>query len=346
MSDNIFIQMHKIFIPSKRNEYKPFILRPKNLFILVVVLVAIKFILFSWVSYYSKTSDFAIVTSEKLIEMAEQARADNNLSALKVNDKLTQAAYLKAQDMFKNNYFAHTSPAGINPWYWFTKAGYKYLAAGENLARNFTESEYLHNAWMNSPSHRANILNGKYTEIGIAVVEGEMNGKTTVIAVELFGKPAASAKPAAVPATTTTTTTTNTTTKPANVGVAAQEQQPVQTTVAGEETNPETPIETEVPLAQELIQPSANQVVLNDIAVKSGPVSRTIYFIIAGFISMVLLLTVFVNIRLQYPGVILGAIIFIVIIAAIAGFNVNSFANRYVDIPRSGAMVNFSALNL
>jgi len=323
--------MHKTFIPSKKNDYQPLILRPKNLFILAVILVVIKFLLFSWFFYFPQTSNFAVVTSAKLIELVEQERVVNNLNELKINDKLTKAAQEKAQDMLENNYFAHTSPSGITPWYWFNKVGYNYVAAGENLAKDFTDSEYLHRAWMNSPSHRANILNGKYDEVGIAVLEGEMNGKKTIVAVQLFGK-AASVKKTAPKIVQSNTT-------PSNVGIAlpkpetnlpenvAANQELTQTGVQTEEIVT-SPISTTI---GESIRPSENQFILNEITEKSEPFAQKIYFIIAGLASLVLLLTVFVNIRIQYPRLILASIIFIVLIAGIASFNAQSFLNKNID---------------
>ena len=89
--------------------------------------------------------------------------------------------------MIKNDYFAHTSPAGINPWFWYEKDGYDYKYAGENLAINFLKAEDQHKAWMASPTHRKNILNDKYQEIGVAVDAGKINGQMAIIAVQEFG---------------------------------------------------------------------------------------------------------------------------------------------------------------
>ena len=70
-------------------------------------------------------------------------------------------------------------------------AGYDYIAIGENLALgNFTDDEELVTAWMNSPGHRANILNKSFMEIGAAVGRGTFEGKQVWLAVQEFGKPA------------------------------------------------------------------------------------------------------------------------------------------------------------
>jgi Fe2+ or Zn2+ uptake regulation protein len=100
---------------------------------------------------------------------------------------LDKIAADKLEDMVENNYFAHTSPKGINPWFWFEKNKYDYKYAGENLAINFMRVEDQHEAWMKSPTHKKNILNSNYKEIGIAVGAGEINGQMGIITVQEFG---------------------------------------------------------------------------------------------------------------------------------------------------------------
>ncbi len=89
--------------------------------------------------------------------------------------------------MAENEYFAHTSPEGVTPWYWFEKVGYDYNFAGENLAVNFTEAERVDQAWMDSPSHRRNIINERFEDIGIATAEGRYRGRRAYFVVQLFG---------------------------------------------------------------------------------------------------------------------------------------------------------------
>ena len=89
--------------------------------------------------------------------------------------------------MIKNNYFAHTSPAGIAPWHWFDENKYDYKYAGENLALGFSSVESEHQAWMDSPTHKKNILNPNFKEIGIAVGKGTIDNNLVTIAVQEFG---------------------------------------------------------------------------------------------------------------------------------------------------------------
>lgn len=129
----------------------------------------------------------SLITAEKVVDLANQERASQNLPALAVNDLLVKAAEDKVEDMLKNNYFKHTSPAGLTPWHWLAKNGYDYKYAGENLAMNFLSAENQNKAWMESQTHRANILNARYREIGVAVGQGSINGRETIITVQEFG---------------------------------------------------------------------------------------------------------------------------------------------------------------
>jgi len=110
-----------------------------------------------------------------------------------VNEELNQAAFLKARDMFANNYWAHTSPSGVSPWKWLGDAGYNYDVAGENLAKNYPTADATVSAWMNSETHKANILNNKYQDIGFAVVDGMLDGRDTTLVVAYYGTPASAA---------------------------------------------------------------------------------------------------------------------------------------------------------
>ncbi|EKD90091.1 MAG: hypothetical protein ACD_32C00026G0001, partial [uncultured bacterium] len=89
--------------------------------------------------------------------------------------------------MFSENYWAHFAPSGKTPWDFILNAGYKFTFAGENLAKNFTSSDAVVKAWMASPTHRDNLLNPKYQDIGIAVAEGNLNGQKTILVVQEFG---------------------------------------------------------------------------------------------------------------------------------------------------------------
>ncbi len=135
-------------------------------------------------------NNLASVISGVVAMLTNEARTDEHLGALTENELLARGAQMKADDMAEKGYFAHVGPDGSAPWKWFNEAGYKYQYAGENLAVNFTESEDVVTAWMNSPTHRANILRQEFTEIGIGIATGTHKGKRAVYVVQFFGKPA------------------------------------------------------------------------------------------------------------------------------------------------------------
>lgn len=127
-------------------------------------------------------------TANTLVDMANISRSEEGLNQLTVNDKLTRAAVAKGQDMVENSYFAHISPSGKTPWDFINAQNYNYVFAGENLSIGYTNDTELHDAWMNSPSHRENIMNKNYSEIGVAVIKGKYQGSNTTFVVQMFGE--------------------------------------------------------------------------------------------------------------------------------------------------------------
>jgi hypothetical protein len=137
---------------------------------------------------------YAAVSPDAIFNLTNSARTQNGLNTLSMNSQLNTAAQMKAQDMLTNGYFAHTSPSGLNSWYWFKQVNYDYKTAGENLAIDFSDSNSVFNAWMNSPSHRDNILDPDFQEIGISAITGNFNGSTTTVVVQMFGAQNGSSK--------------------------------------------------------------------------------------------------------------------------------------------------------
>lgn len=133
------------------------------------------------------------LTTSGIIANTNTERSKEGLSKLTVNAKLTEAAQAKVDDMFAQQYFEHQSPDGKGPSDLAKAAGYEYILVGENLALgNFKDDADLLEGWMNSPGHRANIMNTKYQEIGVAVKQGMYQGKKTWLAVQEFGTPLSS----------------------------------------------------------------------------------------------------------------------------------------------------------
>lgn len=125
-----------------------------------------------------------------VISWSNSHREDNNLPSLKENTRLDLAATLKLKDMFEGQYFEHLSPSGAGPAEVVKQAGYEFILVGENLALgNFADDKTLVQGWMNSPGHRANILNSRFQEIGVAVAKGIFEGRETWLAVQEFALP-------------------------------------------------------------------------------------------------------------------------------------------------------------
>lgn len=135
----------------------------------------------------------ARLTASGVIQFTNQERVKYHLPTLRENSLLDQAAALKVKDMFSRQYFEHVSPQGVGPADLVERVGYEYIAVGENLALgNYKDDQALVQAWMNSPGHKANILNGKFSEIGVAVGKGAFEGQQVWLAVQTFARPASS----------------------------------------------------------------------------------------------------------------------------------------------------------
>jgi len=188
------------FIPHEGNDHQPHFLRLRMAALLLGGFIAIELFYLAGTLYVLPRSDyFAAILASVLIDQTNEKRETGSLSMLAYNETLEHAARLKAVDMAEKGYFAHNTPEGFPPWYWIEKAGYRYISAGENLAVNFTDSNDVTEAWMRSPTHRANILNGNFTEIGIATAQGKYKGKDAIFVVQMFGRPAPDVLPPADP---------------------------------------------------------------------------------------------------------------------------------------------------
>lgn len=162
------------------------IIKSNILLYCIVLLLVLKIISVGISVNFPNNIFFADITRVALENLANQTRQSFGLAPLAESQKLDQVAQMKAEDMVKKQYFDHTSPTGITPWFWFSQAGYNYKYAGENLAIGFFDSEEVYNAWLNSPAHKANIINPNYKEFGTAVMSGYGNNNTIVV-VQEFG---------------------------------------------------------------------------------------------------------------------------------------------------------------
>lgn len=185
--------LHKLrhwFIPHETNNHKARALHPQAflfyMMLIFVLQVSLKTIHTNFPGILGFATDISIT---RLMELTNQKRASAGLPPLAFSGSLSAAAANKAADMFSKNYWAHVAPDGKTPWDFITGAGYHYIYAGENLAKNFNDSNSVVDAWMASPTHRDNVLKKEYKEIGFAVVNGKLNGEDTTLVVEMFGSP-------------------------------------------------------------------------------------------------------------------------------------------------------------
>ena len=195
--EKIILKLQLIFIPCLENSYRPKFLESKFLFYYLLFLLILKLFTVSYLIYLPKTIYFADISSTSLIKLTNQGREALGFGPLTENSQLDKAASLKAQDMIAQDYFAHQSPEGKSPWYWIKSANYDYQYAGENLAIGFLDSEEVYQAWNDSPSHKANLFNPNYQDIGITVLKGDFQGNEIYVVVQLFGSPKTKTTPKA-----------------------------------------------------------------------------------------------------------------------------------------------------
>lgn len=175
-------------VPSDRNNYQPFAVHHRTLALYSALLVLLKLTVIVGPTLYPIEPLFSsAITPSNIVALTNESRESFGLNDLILNETLSKAAQAKADDMALNSYFAHTSPAGVDPWHWLKQAGYTYSYAGENLAMKFLSAEGASDAWMASTSHRANILKPQYQDIGIGISEGIIDGERVTLVVQMFG---------------------------------------------------------------------------------------------------------------------------------------------------------------
>src|SRR3989338_11290368 len=189
-----------LFVPHSRNNYRAKALHLSSLSVFLLIIMFTQLLLAVVVKTFPGVLGIATsITADELVALTNSKRQANGLPSLSLNQNLVQAAALKGGDMLAKSYWAHTSPDGATPWTFIKQAGYSYIYAGENLARDFMDTGSVINAWMNSPSHRDNVLSSRYLDIGIAVIHGNFQGQDTTLVVQMFGTTASSAVAQVIP---------------------------------------------------------------------------------------------------------------------------------------------------
>ncbi|MBX2866788.1 CAP domain-containing protein [Candidatus Kaiserbacteria bacterium] len=305
------------FIPCSENCYAPNSLQVHAVRIMAV-LVFISFALTSVQSVLWTKSDWLVgsVLPSVIVELTNDERS--NVGSLSRNAVLDRAAQLKAEHMAAHEYFSHYSPDGVSPWHWFDQVGYSFVHAGENLAIHFMDSDDVVDAWMDSPGHRANILNEDFTEIGVGTAKGSYNGVETLFVVQLFGAPAA-------PVSQTVAVQTDTATAQDSVapilGADASTEIERESTYAvldafaqyheGTEEEVQEPVIPELittsnPLAEPaIVEPqmaaSDEAGVVAQTLTQPGNVLQILYGVLSLFVIMLLMLSIVIEWRKQNP---------------------------------------------
>ncbi len=132
------------------------------------------------------------ISQQGLLQETNNQRSAHGKHSLELNSQLSRAAQAKAEDMANRNYWSHYTPDGSPPWIFIDSTGYSYTVAGENLAYGFLNSASTVSGWMNSPSHRDNMLDSGYVHVGFGFANSEnyQNYGQQTIVVALYAAPA------------------------------------------------------------------------------------------------------------------------------------------------------------
>lgn len=177
-----------LFVPHESNNHRARMIHPTGISLAIGCYVVIQLALGTISNRYPNVLGYASnIAPEEIVRLTNRERLAQGLPEVRLDTKLSAAAAQKAADMVAHDYWAHVSPQGTQPWYFVTNSGYAYKYAGENLARDFSDPDSVVKAWMNSPTHRENLLSSRYQDIGIAVVDGQLGGRDTTLVVQMFG---------------------------------------------------------------------------------------------------------------------------------------------------------------
>jgi len=339
------IKLKLIFIPVQENNFRPKFLDSNFLIYYLAVLIVVKFaILPAFVCFY-KSPLFASITKEALVSLTNQERRSLGLGELQSNPLLDQAAALKAQDMLDFDYFSHNSPGGKTPWYWIKLSGYNYQKAGENLAIGFVDGEEVMQAWEDSPSHLANLINPGYKEIGIGVARGDFQGQQITVVVQMFGSKAATgssktvaAKPASVVASqpkkaaaivSNQATTSQNLTASSSQKTVQLAQSPTSsfgnlTPVSAEKPlveGAQSPASADLPIQVQETKPNSAMGLMRFLSFDYSRIIEKINFFSLLIVMIGMMLNIFIKIRIQHKDLVLKGTFFMMVFGILLFFD-------------------------
>lgn len=185
----VFHHVRHLFLPHHTNNFRAKVLQLDFMAMYVVMFFIVSLLTRTIQKIDPNILGFATnIHVQQLLSLTNQTRASAGIASLRLDPQLSVAAAKKAEYMFAHNFWAHNAPDGTTPWDFINNAGYVYTVAGENLAKNFSDSQGVVDAWLNSASHKENLLRSDYQDIGFAVVNGTLAGEETTLVVQMFGK--------------------------------------------------------------------------------------------------------------------------------------------------------------
>ncbi len=296
-------KVERYFLPHSGNRYMPGIFARQSVAAIALALLLIEAAYFVQTKIVLNIEGFtATVLPAALTDLANADRAAYALASLEPDAELARAAQRKADDMATRGYFSHVAPDGATFRQILDSEGYSYTYAGENLAVDFSESIAVESAWMNSPTHRANILKAEYTHVGYGVARGMYQGRDVTFVAQFLA-----AKPGRIAAVA-----------PVEEGnPAAQGEAPV--AIANGES------QTQV-LGQEVRSAAVQTSAVNSVAVLATSPTRVLMLMLTAFTALVALLfsiTVVAHIRNKYLylEVLAGGVVILVLGVGLLVFN-------------------------
>lgn len=310
-------------VPHEGNGYRPKVLAGEVIVGLLLLVIFVQGAVVLQREVVFKHTDFlASVLPGVLVSLTNADRSKNGVGELTENALLAKAAKLKAEDMAAKGYFAHVTPDGKEPWHWLELAGYQYEYAGENLAVDFEDSKDVEEAWMDSPTHRANIVKGAYTEVGIATAQGTYKGEEVTFVVQFFGSPKAVAAAPVAPVPETPEPVIEEEVVVAETPmVLGEEEVPVPL----EETPPAAPIEEAVVAA----------------AASPAAAATVIFSVLLVAVGIMLGIAIAAHMRAPYVEGLSGAFALLVVVVGLMAFN--SFGTVLPEVPSAGQSASVRA---
>lgn len=294
-------------IPNYDNNHTPSALRPRYLaaYALIIILAKLFISSYLFILYPTVLSAFTAIENE-VLNLVNNSRADAQVIQLEIDSELSRAAQAKADDMIANDYFSHFGPDGKKPWDWIDYGKYGYSIAGENLGKDFITADAVHRALMASSTHKKNILNPRYRNLGIGIAAGKIDNRDTLVLVQMFGAMIESA-----PITNVLQTQEGV---PANI-------KSIQSELFGDPAPTILNEPDSMELSKNITQVRAQTVE----AAIDQPLSRDwiqtlmryfdlFMFVVLGFLAIALLLNIFIQIRVQKPKTIFSTLLVITVI--------------------------------